>query len=321
MSVDPSPRVMGQTRIGTICDPSPANFDLKSFLKYYLLSCKVDGKSQATIDTYQIRLGLFVQFAEANGFPQAGQLTSNNIRMFLLSLNDRHLQPATVHAYHRALRTWFTWLVNEGLLEKTPMQNIKPPRLPKKIPHPFSTQDLENLLLLTSGNHFVDIRNRAIILTFLDTGLRLNELLSIKLIDISTEYDTIRVFGKGSKERVVSLGKVARKALLKYLMLRNDTYANLWVTEERRPLQRDGLRIIIRRLCERAEITDAKHGAHTFRHTFATNSIRNGANIFFVQSLLGHSTLEMTRRYAGMINSETAVQKHNEFSPVDRFLK
>jgi len=72
------------------------------------------------INTYQIRLGLFVQFAEANGFPQADQLTSNNVRMFLLSLNDRHLQPATVHAYHRALRTWFSWLVNENLLKENP---------------------------------------------------------------------------------------------------------------------------------------------------------------------------------------------------------
>ena len=229
-----------------------------------------------------MRLGLFVEFAQGNGFSMTDQLTGNNIRMFLLSLNDRHLQPATIHAYDRALRTWFTWLVNEGFLEKTPMQNIKPPRLPKKIPHPFSTQDLENLLLLTSGHHFVNIRNRAIILAFLDTGLRLNELLNINLVDISTEYDTIRVFGKGSKERIVSLGKVSRKAFLKYLMLRSDRYPNFWVTEERRPLQRDGLRIIIRRLCERANITDAKYGAHTFRHTFATNSIRNGANTFFV---------------------------------------
>jgi len=104
-------------------------------------------------------------------------------------------------------------------------------------------------------------------------------------------------------------------------MLRSDRYPNFWVTEERRLLQRDGLRIIIRSLCERANITDAKHGAHTFRHTFATNSIRNGANIFFVQSSLGHSTLEMTRRYAGMINSEAAIKKYNEFSPVDRLLK
>ncbi len=153
---------------------------------------------------------------------------------------------------------------------------------------------------------------------FLDTGLRINELLNIKLTDISTDYDIIRVFGKGSKERVVSLGKVARKALLKYLMLRKDNYPVMWVSEEQRPLQRDGLRAMIRHLCERAQITDAKHGAHTFRHTFATNSIRNGTNIFFVQSLLGHSTLEMTKRYAGFINSEEAIKKHSEFSPADR---
>ena len=114
------------------------------------------------------------------------------------------------------------------------------------------------------------------------------------------------------------MGVTTRKAVLKYLRYRNDKYDTLWQTEERRPLTRHGIQITMSRLCKRAEVKDARCGPHTFRHTFATMALRNNAGEFNVQTLLGHSTLTMTKRYVESMQSERALEAHEGFSPVDR---
>jgi len=238
------------------------------------------------------------------------------IRLFLLKLRETN-SPISVGDYYKAIQRFFNWLKDEQLIVKTPMQNIKPPKKEQRIVKPFSQQDIDNLLLLCSGNHFVNIRNRAIILVFLDTGLRLAELAGIQLNDVDFDRETIKVMGKGAKERVVRAGKTAQKALLKYLLSRHDNHPCLWVTEEGRPLSKTGVQTTIKRLCYRAEIKDAKWGPHSFRHTFGTQALLNGADIREVQSLLGHSTLKTTLTYVATVNSEQAIKTHRQWSPVD----
>jgi len=103
------------------------------------------------------------------------------------------------------------------------------------------------------------------------------------------------------------------------LLMRKDSYPCLWVTEERRPLTAAGIQSTIKKLCLRAEVKDAKRGPHTFRHTFGTMALRNGADIREVQSLLGHSTLKTTLTYVATVNSEDAIISHRQWSPVDRY--
>jgi len=126
------------------------------------------------------------------------------------------------------------------------------------------------------------------------------------------------VYGKGAKERMVRFGKATQRALYVNLRARKDNHDCLWVTDERRPMTADGIQSLIKRLCARAKIMDAKPGPHTFRHTFAIRAFMNGAREFEVQALLGHSSLEMTRRYMSSLNSELAGEAHHRFSPVDR---
>lgn len=123
--------------------------------------------------------------------------------------------------------------------------------------------------------------------------------------------------GKGAKERVVRMGKTTQKALLRYLLMRTDTHPCLWVTEERRPLEARGVQMAIKRLCHRANITDARLGPHTFRHTAAINYLRNGGDVFTLQVMLGHSTLQMTRRYVSVLGIDDLVRVHTKASPVD----
>jgi site-specific recombinase XerD len=278
----------------------------------YLIACKVEGKSPRTIGTYSMVLGSFL----CNRTNGKQPVSPASIRAYLLSLQER-LKPVSLHIYHRSLKTFFNWLVMEGFLEENPMWNMKAPKVPKPTIKPFTETDIHNLLLLCSGGRFLDFRNRAIILVFLDTGLRLGEMARIQNDDVDFSHETITVMGKGAKERVVRIGKGAQKALLKYLLLRDDKHPCLWVTEERRPMTVSAIQTMIKRLCRRIGITDSKIGPHTFRHTAATMALRNGASPFDVQSLLGHSTLVMTRRYTETVNSQDAVKRHKLFSPVD----
>ena len=282
---------------------------LSQAARTYLISCKVEGKSKSTLTLYSIVLrGLLAL---------GNELSPNQIRLFLLSCQERGLKQTSILNHYKCLKAFCNWMVSENLITESPMRNIKPPKVPRMIIKPFSHYDINNLLLLCSGNRFLDLRNRAMILVFLDTALRLSELSDIQIQDVNFDRGAIKVMGKGAKERVVGIGRATQKALLKYLLMRNDNYDCLWVTEERLPMQRRGVQIAIRRLAIRASITDAKRGPHTFRHTSATMALRNGASPFDVQSLLGHSTLTMTRRYTETVNSEDALKAHKKFSPVD----
>jgi integrase/recombinase XerC len=161
----------------------------------------------------------------------------------------------------------------------------------------------------------------------MDTGLRLSELANILLNDVNIQTDTIRVMGKGNKERVVPFGKATKAAILKYCKMRNSELANLWLSEERRPLTARGIEITIIRLGKYAGLTGVRCSPHTFRHFFGTNSMLNGAPDWVVQTLLGHATLDMTKKYRETINSQNAIAFHRGnkdrrgFSPVDNFLK
>lgn len=319
MLVDHSPINKFQEGVLSGLDHSLAPNGLQNQAKHYLLSCKVEEKSPLTIQTYGRRITSFIRFVECLGLANdASDISSYHIRLFLSSLQHQGCKASTINSYYRTLQTFFNWLVAEGAISKTPMTNIKPPKVPKTKPQPFSEQDIENLLSLCSGKTFLAVRNQAIILLFLDTGLRLAELANIQLRDVDFDRGLIKVMGKGSKERVVRMGKTTQKALLHYLLKRNDNYPSLWVTEERTPLHRDGVQVAIKRLCHRARITDAKPGPHTFRHTAAINYLRNGGSEFTLQIMLGHATLQMTRKYVSSLGAEDMIKMHEIASPVDR---
>lgn len=293
-----------------------AQGDLNGHLKAFLLSCKVDELSPATLRDYEQKIGAFVSFCSEIGATAPNQVTVNHVRMFLLKLQER-CRPHSVHDYYGCVKRFFNWMVGEEILATNPMKNTRPPKVPEELIIPFKVEQVKDLLLLCDQNRFLGIRNRAIILTFADTGVRLKEMADIQLQDIDFDRGLIKVKGKGAKERFVGIGKDTQKALLKYLLIRRDSHPCLWVTEERRPMQFRGIQIMIRRLGKRAKLSGVRCSAHTFRHTFGTRAMLNGATEREVQLLLGHTTDRMTKRYTATITSEHVVGRHKHFSPVD----
>ena len=289
-------------------------------LKIFLLTCKVNELSPRTIADYEQKAGAFVAFCYSQGAKEPQDITPNHIRVFLLVLRER-LKPSSVHDYYGAICRFFNWLVEEEVLEHSPFEKMRPPRVPKQVIQPFSQEDIRRMLVVIANDHsdFRAYRNRAIILTFLDTGLRLSELAGIRVHDVDFGNGIIKVMGKGRKERFVRIGKETQKAMLRYLLLRKDKQPWLWVTniDTGEPLSSLGIQSFIRRLAKRAGITDARCSPHTFRHTFAVSCLRNGMGEFNLQCLLGHTTLQMTRRYAQSLGINDAIMAHEKASPVD----
>jgi len=285
-------------------------------LRIFLLSCKVNELSPRTIDDYAQKVGAFVMFCQSQGTKEPGDVTPNHIRIFLLVLRER-IQPSSVHDYYGCVNRFFNWLVAEGILEHSPMERMHPPRVPKQVIQPFTQDDIRRMLVVLGEDTFRGHRNRAIILTFLDTGLRLSELANIMLNDIDFDNGIIKVMGKGRKERFVRVGKETQKTILRYLLLRKDKQLCLWIGENGEPIKARGIQSLIKRLGKRAGITDARCSPHTFRHSFAVNCLRNGMGEFNLQSLLGHSTLQMTRRYVQTFGVSDALSAHEKASPVD----
>ena len=285
-------------------------------LRLFLLSCKVNELSPRTIEDYGDKVGRFVTFCTSQGVKEPDQVTPHHIRVFLLVLRER-IQASSVHDYYGCINRFFNWLVSEGILPQSPMARMKPPRVPRQVIQPFSQDDIRRMMVVLADDGARGLRNKAIILTFLDTGMRLSELAGVRLQDIDFDNGIIKVMGKGRRERFVRVGKETQKALLRYLLQRTDRQPWLWVSDTGVPIKARGIQSLIKRLGQRAGITDARCSAHTFRHSFAVSCLRNGMGEFNLQSLLGHSTLQMTRRYVQTFGVSDALSAHEKASPVD----
>lgn len=228
----------------------------------------------------------------------------------------------TVHHYFVVLANFLGWVVREGFLPENPATNIKVAKPKYKVIRPYNQQEISRMLAVCDKDYernakFLGSRNKAIVLVLLDSGTRLSELTGMKTDDLNTSNGNIRVMGKGSKERIVRIGKVAQKSVWRYLMHRpNNTREELWLSEEGMPLSCAGIQCLVRRLKKRAGITGSG-SVHRFRHTFALNFLRVDKNVFNLQYLLGHSELEMVRRYTATLGMEDALKAHEKASPAD----
>ncbi len=312
---------------------------LKSLVNGFVLTKQTDGKSPRTVEFYSENLRRFLWYASKQDWSDdIRMLTEWHIREFLgyvanekcrwgLTGNGSEtsqikVSHATLHHYFVVLANFFGWVVREGFLLESPTAKIKVAKPKTKVIKPYSQEEISRMLAVCDKDYerkerhakFLGSRNRAIILVLLDTGVRLSELIGMTLEDVNTSNGNIRVMGKGN---IVRIGKVAQKSLWRYLMHRPDNGCQkLWLSEEKRPLSCGGVQCLVRRLKERAGI-NGSGSVHRFRHTFALNFLRVDKNVFNLQYLLGHSELEMVRRYTATLGMEDALKAHEKASPAD----
>lgn len=299
----------------------------------FILSKQIAGLSHTTLLMYRYHLEHFVSY---NNDTELTKVTPDDIKRFLFWLqteyqpvrwnktDDSPLAARTIKNVWIVFKSFYTWAKDE-LGTPDVMVNIPPPKAADVEVDPFSQGEIKSLLKVvdrkTNGDKspYAD-RNRSIILMLLDTGIRATELCMLCIVDCDIKTGKLRIEqGKGNKKRVVHLGATTRKALWKYFSTRGelDPAAPLFLGQNNKHLKRTYLRQLLDRLGDKAGIKDCY--PHRFRHTFAIEYLRNGGDIFTLQMLLGHSSLEMVRYYSKVAQVDTE-RVHRRAGPVDNWL-
>lgn len=260
------------------------------------------GLANNTLDSYNRDLKQFKGFLEKEKTDDLQTAPRNKIMAYLLFLQNRGRATATVSRHLAALKSFYHFLLREKYIEKDPTANLESPKLEKKLPHILSVQEVEMLLNQPKGKELGGQRDRAMMELLYATGIRVSELISLDLNHINLDMGYIRCFGKGSKERIVPVGSLARKCVAEYLLqgrvklVKNKSEQSLFVNQHGRRLTRQGFWKIIKKYAKQAgvpkEITP-----HTLRHSFATHLLENGADLRSVQEMLGHADITTTQIY------------------------
>ncbi len=307
---------------------------LFELIEYYEVCNKAEGKSPKTISWYSANLKSFHNYLKNRHLPYSlDNIDTKLLREYVLYLmkrtryeNHPHtpakpepLSSATIHGHVRTLRAFFNWLVAEGLSQTNPANGLKPPKITMKVVSTLSDGEIR-AILNSFGNSPSDVRNQTVFMLLLDTGLRIGELVHLTMDNVHMDEGYLKVMGKGRKERIVPIGINAQKALQRYLFRirpkpSNPTVNNVFLSQSSNPLTENSMKLMFARLSDRTKVF--RLHAHLCRHTFATRFLINGGDVFSLQQILGHSTLEMVRHYVNLASSHIAIQ-HQKYSPLDR---
>ncbi len=240
----------------------------ESWVESFLIDRKAQNFSRGTIHTYRAKIRLWLTYCDTQVITQLGQVTPDVIRHWLFWLEETHHNPGGIHACYRVLRTFLRWYWLETDQEgEPPIAKVKAPKITITPLEPADLEDVERLLN-TCGNDLNGMRDRAIMLTLLDTGVRASELCAIDIKDVNIQSGAVLVrMGKGRKPRTAFLSQSTRRAMRTYLKNRKDSQPALWLSRLGERLTYWGLREMVER---RAKLAGIEHPTlHSFRRTFA----------------------------------------------------
>ena len=266
------------------------------------------GLSPHTLAAYRRDLLRYGAFLEARGIDDAARATEDDAAGFVVHLSagrtpeGRPYRASSVARAVAAVRSFHRFLVMEGDGTADPSAGVTRPRVPRTLPRPLSVDEVGRILASPAGGTPLALRDTAILETLYGAGLRVSELVSLDVDELDLEEGSVRVIGKGSKERIVPLGRYARDALRRYLAAGRPSLASrssgpaLFLNHRGGRLTRQGCDRILRGHVRRAGLRK-RVSAHTLRHTFATHLLEGGADVRVVQELLGHASVATTQIY------------------------
>jgi integrase/recombinase XerC len=274
-------------------------------------------KSSCTLKYYEGELDKFVNYLASNSIRKIKDLQPTHIRQYLIELSN-HRNPGGCHAAYRAIRVFLRWYAQE-IDDPAYERLIKKVTPPKVVNQPIQGVTMDQLrnLLATCDRTFTGMRDRAILVTMIDTGLRANELLKLNINDIDFKTGSVQVrAGKGGQDRTVFVNAVARKEILRYLRLYPNPKVNspLWLNTSEKRLKYFGLREMLRRRAEKAGIVE--QSSHDFRRGFSVESWRNGCDLEAICRIMGHKDIKTTQRYIKLLPDDLR-KAHESSSPAD----
>ncbi len=294
---------------------------MKEHLRSYLHFLELEKNASAnTISSYKIDLARYLDYLETKGIILPNKIKEKDIAAFLGLLRELGLSPSTVSRNLSSIKMFHKFLVGEGVSKMNPAENIETPKLSKTLPDVLNQDEIEAILNQPNPVEPLAIRDKAILETLYATGMRVTEAITLKQSNVYKDEGIVRVFGKGSKERLVPIGKSALKWIAKYL---NEVRGNLskqgsgqdvlFLNARGRPMSRMAVWNIVRTYTTKSGIKKEVH-PHTFRHSFATHLLEGGADLRAVQEMLGHVDIATTQIYTH-IDREYLKEVHRTFHP------
>jgi site-specific recombinase XerD len=287
-----------------------ADMALPTLIELFILSKQIEGRSPKTLSWYQANLERFANFMTNGHAPTLHEITLDQARAFVAHLqgkttrfDDHHMRPTkegglsphSVHAYVRTLKTFGSWLVEEGYVEVHPFERLKAPKLPETMIEVLSDDEIRRMVASISVDTVLGARLHAIVLLLLDTGLRASELCGLTIENTHLGEGYVKVRGKGNKERIVPFCNTTKKSLLRYVHTYrpeavSGSVDTCFLSVDGAQLTTSGLFQILHRLGEAANIP--RLHPHLFRHTFAVRYLMNGGDIMTLRLMLGHASME-----------------------------
>ncbi|QSS98541.1 site-specific tyrosine recombinase XerD [Pontibacillus sp. ALD_SL1] len=271
----------------------------KDFLHYLKIE---RGLSHNTLMSYERDLTQYVTFLQKNTeVSGVRMITRTHIMQYLHHLNDLSRSQSTIARTLSSIRAFHQFLVREQLAQSDPSLHIETPKKERKLPKILSMKEVDALLAMNAQDA-LSIRNKAMLEMLYATGLRVTELVSLKVSDLHLTMGFVRCLGKGSKERIIPLGNMAKNSVEIYLsssrseLVKQNQTDELFVNHHGRPLSRQGFWKILKAVAKEVGV-EKEITPHTLRHSFATHLLENGADLRAVQEMLGHADISTTQIY------------------------
>ena len=294
---------------------------MEIFLKEYLTTLKLEKNlSGNTVSSYKNDISSLLSFLETLGVTDPSCVNKKDLNSFFSSLNKTGLSSNSAVRYYSSIKGFFRYLFIQNYIKENPMEKVSSPKLKKGLPLVLSVTEVDSILARPDTSNVLGLRDKALLELLYACGVRVSELLGLKVSDLFFDEEMIRVFGKGSKERLVPVGRSAVKWVKEYLIKsrpmlekKHKSENFLFLNQRGTKLSRMGIWKIVDKYVKDAGIKKEVH-PHTFRHSFATHLLEGGADLRAVQEMLGHADISTTQIYTH-IDREYIKQMHKDFHP------
>ena len=311
-------------------------FSWNDLLAQYRMSLEAANRSPRTIEWYLEILRRFFGFLEQSGYSTTiADIGRKDVRAYIKYLQGAprwphrpnngkdlgKLSPHSVQGHVRAIKAFLGWLVDDGYIESNPLAKFSLPKVPQYVIKTLTLEHIKLLLSAIDKTTSLGFMYYCIILILLDAGMRISELVNIKMTDLDIQLGLVTILGKGQKQRVVPLTRFTVRELLRYIQNFRKNYGfvespYLFPDNNGGHISTNSIQQYLRRLAEKAGLKDVKVTPHVFRHTFGTNAAARDANAFMIKDMMGHSSLQTTMKYIHLQTADMKAQ-HNRFSLVN----
>lgn len=293
-------------------------------LKEFLFDCKLRKLSDRTLKGYRNNNRAFFRYIEFEfDVTKVEDIYYQMIQSYIEFLSGKGLKESYINGIIKCFRAFFKYCVEEGYVQKNPMDKIKFQKQPITMIHTFTDKDVVNMVMFYKGNRFLDVRNKLIMVLLFDTGIRNSELCGLKLTDIQETH--INILGKGKKQRYVPITPIINKYLIKYMRVREAYIKDksryeteyLLLSQKGRKLTIETIeRLVLEAGLNVGVRSEVRISPHTCRHYYAQKQLQNGCDLYTLSKLLGHSNINITKIYLQSMNEDGFLELAAKTSPL-----